>query len=128
VAATNQPHITQRFKEGSDMSSIRKKLAGDKPEMPPRTIMVGDRVRVKKEMAPMMRNLCTLAGWTVNTDEIRTIYREDSFGAGGRKRLFVEGAPYCFDPSTVELAWNSPEERRKALIEAGSWAPSKKAA
>jgi cell division FtsZ-interacting protein ZapD len=110
------------------MSSIRKKLAGDKPEMPPRTILVGDRVRVKREHAATMRNLCEQAGWSVNTDQVRQIIREDSFGAGGRRRLFVEGAPHCFDPSTVELAWNSPEERRAALIEFGSWAPSSKAA
>jgi hypothetical protein len=75
----------------------------------------GDRIKLKEDAILPYREACKAAGWDVNLEAVRTVQRIDTFGTGGRERLFVEGPPFAFYKSDVQLAWNSDQERREAL-------------
>lgn len=75
-------------------------------------ILTGDRVRLKEGRAKTY-----LAAYQFNPDEIRTVIRIDQVPNG--ERLYVEGAPFMLWKTDCELAWNSPDDRKKALREAG---------
>lgn len=75
-------------------------------------ILVGDRVRLKEGKAKPYLDV-----YRFNPDEIRTVTRADKVSNG--ERLWVEGEPHMFWKTDCELAWNSLDERRKALRENG---------
>lgn len=96
------------------------KVADTRPELPHQP-QVGDRIKIKRDLATAWVSDCASAGWDVDPDEIRTVTRDDPFNPGGGRRLFVDGPPFAFSTNQVELAWNSPEERRE-MLKADGWA------
>lgn len=79
-----------------------------------KTIFVGDRIRLDRTKSAAREYQLA---YQFNPDEIRTVTRIDSGPRGAR--LWVDGAPHMFYAADVDLAWNSPAERREALIAAG---------
>ena len=94
------------------------KKAETLPDLP-RAPQVGDRVKVKAKRLIEYRKACECAGWDVDLEAIREICRTDNFGAGGSRRLFVMGPPFCFGERDVALAWNSDNDRREELRRRG---------
>jgi hypothetical protein len=82
----------------------------------PRAIQVGDWAKLRDGNVSKYAEACKLAGYDTDVRRIVTITREDD--ETGR-RLWFEGAPHCFWAQDCELAWNSDEDRRKALRERG---------
>ena len=89
----------------------------------PRSPLVGDKVRVKPERISVLAKACELAGYDVDLYAVLTITKEDPFGPGGGRRLYVEGAPHMFSPSDVILAWDAQCEERFNAVYAAGWRP-----
>lgn len=96
------------------------KVADTRPELPHQP-QVGDRIKIKESHRRALEEDCTKAGWAVDVDAIRTITREDPWNPGGGRRLFVDGPPFAFSSTQVELAWNTEDERRE-MLRARRWA------
>jgi hypothetical protein len=89
------------------------------PELP-RQPQVGDRIRLKVERITAVTEACKLAGWDdFDAYAVRTVIREDPHNPGGGRRLFFDGAPFCFASVDVKLAWNTDDERRAELRRLG---------
>lgn len=80
-----------------------------------KTVRKGDRIKLKQSKRREYEQACKAAGYDANLDAVHVVNRIDSFGTGGRDRLFVDAPPFAFYPSDVELAWNSDKERRAGL-------------
>lgn len=91
----------------------------EKTDKLPRTPLVGDRIKLKEEVHYRWTCETKACGWNLDPYAIREVIREDGFGPGGSRRLFVDGPPYAYSPQDVKLAWNSDQERREALKKAG---------
>jgi hypothetical protein len=80
------------------------------------TVRIGDRIKLKPDAVKEYQKACVAAGWTdVDLEAVRVVTHKDAHGTGARPRLFFEGRPFAFYPGDVVLAWNSDDERRKAL-------------
>ena len=101
------------------MPAAKRKLDDEKPDLP-KPPQIGDHIRLKPERIDQYRKACKQAGYEdVDFYAIRVVTREDKFAPGGGRRLFVDGAPHCFLPSDVILAWNTEDERREELRKRG---------
>lgn len=96
----------------------RKKIEDVRPELP-RQPQVGDRIKLKEGEVRGYTEVCERVGWSFDPFAIRVVTREDKFNPGGGRRLFFEGAPFCFGAHDVELAWNTEDERREMLQRQG---------
>jgi hypothetical protein len=81
--------------------------------------VTGDRIRLRPERMKAYEVAAKLAGYDFDLYAVRTVTRVDGFAPGGGERLFVNGAPHCFLPRDVNLAWNTDGERREMLLAAG---------
>jgi hypothetical protein len=81
----------------------------------PTTVRVGDKIKLKEDAILDYKTACDLAGYDVDLRAVREVIRTDPFGTGGRTRLYVDGPPFMFYPSDVQLAWSNDKERREAL-------------
>jgi hypothetical protein len=100
--------------------------AATKPKPPPgqaelpKQPQVGDRIRLKVEKITSYTEACEAAGYVdFDAYAVRVVTREDKFNPGGGRRLFFDGAPFCFSSMDVKLAWSSEAERREALRKHG---------
>lgn len=91
-----------------------KKKPNPKAEAYPlsKEILVGDRIRLKPN-----KGIAYRAAYDFDESAIRTVTRADTVSHGDR--LWVDGPPFMFWPSDVELAWNSDDARRAGLREKG---------
>lgn len=81
-----------------------------------RTVRKGDRIKLKESAVSEYTMACLAAGYdVVGLVQVHEVKRIDTYGTGGRPRLFIDAPPYAFYPSDVELAWNSDKERREGL-------------
>jgi hypothetical protein len=86
----------------------------------PKQPQVGDRIRLKTEKITSYTEACQQAGYDdFDAYAVRVVTREDKFNPGGGRRLFFDGAPFCFSSMDVKLAWNTEDERRLELRRRG---------
>jgi hypothetical protein len=81
--------------------------------------VAGDRIRLKPERMKDYVSAGEAAGYEYDPYAIREVIRVDPWAAGGGNRLFVDGAPHCFLPRDVVLAWDTDNERKAMLAQRG---------